>query len=134
MLDVMSQRLVYLMLHVKNSLFTQVIICAYIAKCQGTQCSYWHIRQVKVKLQKSIKITSNITSYTIAKTAFLKRFNKITKIITFNTFLKIVKWLVVSTLESGFGIAGSSPNEGTKHQCLTCSGKHGCNLHADVKG
>jgi hypothetical protein len=40
---------------------------ARVAKCQGAQSSYWHIRQVKVKLQNKIDTASKITSYTIEK-------------------------------------------------------------------
>jgi hypothetical protein len=64
---------------------------ACVAKCQGAQRSYWLTQQVKVKLKNEIKVASKLTSYKIEKNNFLKRFDKITKISSFNTFPKIVK-------------------------------------------
>ena len=53
--------------------------------------SHRHIRQV---------ITSKITSYAMQKDNFIKHFDKNTSIVTFDTFLKILKGLEIGCLDA----------------------------------
>jgi hypothetical protein len=59
-----------------------------VAKCQGAQRSYWHIRKVKVKLQ--IKM-SKIALYTIEKTIFKNVLIKLLKSLRLIHFLKSLR-------------------------------------------